>query len=60
MISAVPCALPALAVIVAVPSATPRTRPDVSTVATELALLVQVTVAPAITLAFWSRTSAVS
>ena len=47
-----PNAAPTLAVIVAIPSATPVTRPDASTVATELALLVQVTVAPAITLAF--------
>ena len=44
--------------IVAVPLPATVTRPDASTVATELALLVQVTVAPAMTLAFWSRTSA--
>ena len=53
-----PDASPALAVIVAVPLPAAVTRPDAFTVATELALLVQVTVAPAITLAFWSRTSA--
>ena len=33
VISAVPCPLPALAVIVATPTATPATRPDASTVA---------------------------
>ena len=48
------------AVIVAVPLPAAVTRPDASTVATELALLVQVTVAPAMTLAFWSRTSALN
>ena len=58
--SAVPCALPELAVIVAIPSATAVTRPEAFTVATELALLVQVTMAPAMTLEFWSRTSALS
>ena len=51
---------PALAVTVASPLAAAVTKPDASTVATELALLLQVTVAPTITLAFWSRTSAVS
>ena len=58
--SADPEAGPALAVIVATPLATPVTRPDASTVATEVSLLPHVTVAPAIAAAYWSRTSAVS
>ena len=59
-LAADPDADPTLAVIVAVPLPATVTRPDASTVATELALLVQVTVAPAMTLAFWSRTSALN
>ena len=55
-----PDADPPLAVIVAVPLPTAVTRPDASTVATDVSPLLHVTVAPAITLAFWSRTSAVS
>ena len=47
-------------VIVAVPLPAAVTRPDASTVAIKLALLVQVTVAPAMILAFWSRTSALN
>ena len=58
--AAEPDASPEFAVIVTVPLPAAVTRPDASTVATELALLVQVTVAPAMTLAFWSRTAAVS
>ena len=58
--TAEPDADPEDAVIVAVPLPAAVTRPDASTVATELALLVQVTVAPAMALEFWSRTSAVS
>ena len=55
-----PDAGPVFAVIVAVPSTTAVTSPDASTVATEVSPLLHVTVAPAITRAFWSRTSAVS
>ena len=47
-----PDTLPALAVIVAIPSPAPVTRPDASTVATDVSLLLHVTVAPAITPAF--------
>ena len=46
MISAVPCALSVVAVIVAAPSATPRTTPDPSTVATEMSFDDQVNSAP--------------
>ena len=55
---AVPEAWPEVAVIVAVPLATAVTSPDASTVATAVALLAHVTVAPAITHPFWSLTSA--
>ena len=55
-----PEAAPALAVIVAVPLPAAVTRPDASTVATDVSPLLHVTVAPAITLAFWSRTFALS
>ena len=55
-----PEADPAVALIVAAPLPAAVTRPDALTVATVAALLAQLTVAPTITLPFWSRTSAVS
>ena len=58
--SADPEASPALAVITATPSVMPVTRPDAATIATDVSLLLHVTVIPDITLSFWSRTSAVS
>ena len=58
VISALPDAVPALAVIVATPLAAAVTRPDPSTVATAGLLLTHATVPPATTSAFWSRTSA--
>ena len=56
---ALPDTEPAVAVMVAVPSETAVTSPA-STVATDALLLVQLTVAPAMTVPFWSRTVAVN
>ena len=56
--TAVPDAASAAAVIVAAPVPAAVTKPDAFTVATAVALLVQVTAAPAIACPFWSRTSA--
>ena len=58
--AAEPEADPAVALIVAAPLPAAVTRPDALTVATVAALLAQLNVAPAMTLPFWSRTSAVS
>ena len=58
MISDVPRASPAVAVIVAVPSPAPRTSPDASTVATETSLDAQENSAPATKCPFSSNTSA--
>ena len=55
-----PDADPADAVIVAVPLPDAVTTPAASTVATELALVVQVTATPVITVESWSRTSVIS
>ena len=49
-----------LAAITTVLSPIAVTKPDWSTVATDESPLLQLTVVPAMTLAFWSRTSAVS
>ena len=49
-----------LAAMTAVPLSTAVTKPDWSTVATDALLVFQVTVAPAITSPFWSRTVALS
>ena len=57
---ALPDADPAVAVIVAVPFVAAVTSPEALTVATAAALLDQLTAAPAISLPFWSRTSAVN
>ena len=60
MISAVPRALPALAVTDATPSATPRTTPAPSTVATAESLDDQVNATPSTGCAFSSTASATS
>ncbi len=60
MISDVPEASPAIAVIVAIPSARPVTSPDASTVATERLLDDQVNSAPASAWPFSSNASATS
>ena len=60
MTDAVALAVPEVAVIVAVPSATAVTRPADETVATPVFDEVQVTVAPDITLPAASRTVAVT
>ena len=55
-----PEADPAVAIIVATPLPAAVTKPTASTTATPGALLVQTTVTPGMTRAFWSRTSAAS
>ena len=59
-LTAVPLADPAVAVIVAVPFATAVTRPEAETVATEVADVDHVTLAPLIVEPFWSWIVAVS
>ena len=56
--AAEPEALPEVAEIVAVPTATAIATPELLTVATDVLLLLQLTEAPAIVLPYWSLTEA--